>query len=45
MRNLYFGIGALAGALVLLTVWLGQHERQASIDRLDQWELPRSHER
>src|SRR5262249_3663441 len=41
MRTLYSGIGALAGALVLLTIWLGQHERNASIDRLEQWE-PRS---
>ncbi|SPP96065.1 protein of unknown function [Bradyrhizobium vignae] len=40
MRNLYFGIGALAGALVLLTIWLAEHERQASIDRLQQWEIP-----
>ncbi|MDA9412294.1 MULTISPECIES: hypothetical protein [unclassified Bradyrhizobium] len=38
MKNLYFGISALVGALVLLTIWLGQHERQASIDRLEQWE-------
>ncbi|UGX90038.1 hypothetical protein G6321_00029770 [Bradyrhizobium barranii subsp. barranii] len=41
MRNLYFGIGALAAALVLFTVWLGQHEREASIDRLEQWVIPR----
>ncbi|MGY8631268.1 hypothetical protein RAD15_02065 [Bradyrhizobium sp. 14AA] len=42
MRKLYFGIGALAGTLVFLTIWLGQHERQASIDRLQQWEIPRA---
>jgi bacteriorhodopsin len=41
MRNLYFGIGALAAALVLFTVWLGQQEREASIDRLEQWVIPR----
>jgi hypothetical protein len=45
MRKLYFGIGALAGALVLLTIWIGQHERQASIDRLEQWEIPRAPDR
>jgi hypothetical protein len=42
MRSLYFGIGALAAALVLFTIWLGQREREASIDRLEQWEIPRS---
>jgi hypothetical protein len=45
MRKLYFGIGALAGALVLLMVWLGQHEREASIDRLERWEIPRTPDR
>jgi hypothetical protein len=45
MRNLYFGIAALAGALVLLMIGLVQHERQASIDRLEQWEIPRPPER
>ena len=45
MRNLYFGISALAGALVLLTIWLGQHEREAAIDRLEQWELRSPSER
>jgi hypothetical protein len=37
-RNLYFGLAALAS--MLFVVWLGQHERQAAVERLERYEVP-----
>jgi hypothetical protein len=36
-RNLFFGLTALAG--MLFVVWLGQHERQAAVERLERYEI------
>jgi len=41
-RNLYIGLVALTGALVLFLVWFSQHSREAAIERLEHYEIPRS---
>jgi len=36
-RKLYFAAAALIGTLFLFIGWLAEHERQAGIERLQQW--------
>jgi hypothetical protein len=37
MRKLYFAVAALTGTMFLFIGWLAEHERQAGIERLQQW--------
>ncbi|WP_439392276.1 hypothetical protein ACRQ5Q_21765 [Bradyrhizobium sp. PMVTL-01] len=39
MKRLVFGLAALCGTLLLALVWLGQHEREAAIERLERYEF------
>jgi hypothetical protein len=40
MRNfhLYYGAAALVGTLLFFVAWLAEQEKQAGIERLEQWQ-------
>jgi hypothetical protein len=42
MKRLIFGFAALAGSLILFVLWLAQHEREAAVERLERYEMPRT---
>ncbi|MGY8665598.1 hypothetical protein Q3C01_25000 [Bradyrhizobium sp. UFLA05-109] len=40
MSQLAFGLAALGGSLILFVLWLGHHEQQAAVERLERYEIP-----
>jgi hypothetical protein len=40
MSKLLFGAAALAGTLLLFAGWLADYQKQATVDRLENWEAP-----
>ena len=40
MKRLYVGLIAVAGTLFFFVIWLAQHEREASFERLETYKSP-----